>query len=296
MESIPVAVVQAEPVFFNAYECLKKVAEWSEKAAAANARIVLFPESFIPAYPRGLSFGTVVGKRKPEGRAVWLEYWKNSVEVPGPICDELGAIARRLDLYLIIGVTEREPLGGSLYCTLLYFGPDGSLLQRHRKLKPTAAERIIWGEGKGNDLDVLLTPFGRMGGLICWENYMPLARMELYRQGVDIYFAPTADERSSWTASMRHIACEGRCYVLGCNQVVRKSSYPPHLQEEVADWSEFLSRGGSIIVNPLGEVITGPLWEEEGILTASMDPDLVIKGKMDFDPVGHYNRPDLFKD
>jgi nitrilase len=196
-------------------------------------------------------------------------------------------------------VIERETTGsrGTLYCTLLYFGPDGSLLGKHRKLKPTASERLIWGEGDGSILTVLDTPWGRMGGLICWENYMPLARMALYTQGVDIYLAPTADARETWLASMRHIACEGRCFVLGCNQYVTRAMYPADLEtlEELEAQPEVMCRGGSLIVSPMGEVLAGPLFDQEGILTAELDLGEVVRGRFDFDVVGHYARPDVFR-
>ena len=187
--------------------------------------------------------------------------------------------------------------GGTLYCTVLYFGPDGRLLGKHRKLKPTAAERLVWGEGDGSTLTVIDTEYGKIGGLICWENYMPLARMALYAKGVEIYLAPTADSRETWQATLRHIACEGRCFVLGCNQFVTKSMYPADLPgiEELAGQPEVMCRGGSAIVSPLGEVIAGPLYDGEGILYAELDLAEVARAKFDFDVVGHYARPDVFQ-
>ncbi|MEM1121186.1 MAG: carbon-nitrogen hydrolase family protein, partial [Bacteroidota bacterium] len=192
--------------------------------------------------------------------------------------------------YLVTGVTEKARNGGTLYCTLLYFDPQGQLIGKHRKVKPTAAERIIWGEGDGSDLDVYETEIGKMGGLICWENYMPQARIQLYEQGVEIYLAPTADSRDAWTATMRHIALEGRCFVLGCNQFVTKSMYPNDLVgiADLANQSEVMCRGGSLIVNPLGDIIAGPLFDEGGILYADLDLTEVIRGKLDFDVIGHY--------
>lgn len=292
--TISVAVVQAAPVLFDLEASLAKTERLVAEASGKGAKLVLFPEAFLSAYPRGLGFGTVVGSRDPKGREDWLLYYQHAVEVPGPAADHLGAIAERYKVWLVIGVTERSLSGGTLYCTLLYYSPTGELVQKHRKLKPTAAERIIWGEGDGSDLGIVNTPFGRLGGLICWENYMPLARMSLYQQGVEFYLAPTADQRDTWIASMQHIACEGRCYVLSCNQMVRKSDYPDRFQEELVAHDPIMSRGGSLIVSPLGEVIAGPLFNEEGILYAKLDRREVIKSKMDFDAVGHYNRPDVF--
>ena len=246
-----------------------------------------------------MSFGAVVGSRTPTGRRLWARYWANSVPVPGPTTKALGEMARRASAYLAVGVIEQEDeFGrGTLYCTLLYFGPDGALLGKHRKLMPTAAERVIWGQGDGSTLTVLDTEIGRIGGLICWENYMPLARMALYAKGVQIYLAPTADARETWQGTLRHIACEGRCFVLGCNQFVAKSHLPASLEglEELADAPDILCRGGSAIVSPLGDVIAGPLYDREGILYADLDLEQVIEGKFDFDVAGHYARPDVFR-
>ncbi|MBZ4417304.1 carbon-nitrogen hydrolase family protein [Myxococcus sp. RHSTA-1-4] len=297
-QPLRVAAVQAAPALFDREGSLERVASWTARAARDGARLVLFPEAFIPAYPRGLGFGFVVGSRTEAGRRLWQRYNEQSVEVPGPTTERLGSIAREHGVYLSIGVTERDRVTrGTLYCTQLYFGPDGALLAKHRKLKPTGSERLIWGEGDGSTLSVVDTPHGRMGGLICWENYMPLARAAMYAKGVDFYLAPTADSRDAWQATMRHIACEGRCFVLGCNQFVTRDMYPEEvLREEPlpADAPHVMSRGGSVIVSPLGEVLAGPLWDEEGIVTADLDLGLLIRARLDFDPSGHYARPDVF--
>jgi nitrilase len=296
---VKAAVVQAAPALFEREASIEKAFSLVLEAAAQGAQLILFPEAFIPAYPRGLSFGTVVGSRTAEGRLTWQRYWANAVEVPGPATQALGAAARQAGAYLAVGVIERDSQfsRGTLYCTLLYFGPDGSLLGKHRKLKPTAAERLIWGEGDGSTLTVLDTPLGRIGGLICWENYMPLARTAMYSKGVEIYLAPTADARDAWQATLRHIACEGRCFVLGCNQYVTKEMYPPDLVgiEDLEDQPEVLCRGGSAIVSPLGNVLAGPLFDQEGILYADLDLAEVAQAKYDFDVVGHYARPDVFR-
>jgi len=296
---VHVAVVQASPILFNREATVEKTCRLIAEAAAHGAKLVLFPEALIPAYPRGLTFGTVVGGRTSEGRRIWERYWANAVEVPGPTTEALGAAAREAEIYLAIGVIERETQSsrGTLYCTLLYFGPDGRLLGKHRKLKPTAAERLIWGEGDGSTLTVLDTEFGKIGGLICWENYMPLARMAMYAKGVEIYLAPTADARDTWHATLRHIACEGRCFVLGCNQFMTKDMYPDDLNisDELADQPEILCRGGSAIISPLGEVLAGPLYDQEGMLFAELDLAEVPRSKFDFDVVGHYARPDVFQ-
>ncbi|MCP5104427.1 MAG: carbon-nitrogen hydrolase family protein, partial [bacterium] len=277
---------------------VEKTCRLIQETAREGAKLILFPEAFIPAYPRGLSFGSVVGSRTPKGRELWQLYWENSVDVPGPVTKTLGTTAKKAGSYVAVGVMERDPRSsGTLYCTLLYFGPDGSLLGKHRKLKPTAAERIIWGEGDGSTLTVLDTPIGKIGGLICWENYMPLARMAMYNHGVEIYLAPTADARDSWQATMSHIACEGRCFVLGCNQFVTKEMYPENLPgiEELENQPDIMSRGGSVIVSPLGNILAGPLFDREGILYADLDMAEVVRGKLDFDVIGHYARPDIFQ-
>jgi nitrilase len=293
------AVVQAAPVLFEREASIRKACRLAADAAAQGAQLILFPEAFIPAYPRGLGFGTVVGSRSEAGRRTWERYWANSVDVPGPATEALGAAAREARAYLAIGVVERDTQfsRGTLYCTLLYFGPEGQLLGKHRKLKPTAAERLIWGEGDGSTLTVLDTELGKMGGLICWENYMPLARTALYGKGVELYLAPTADARDSWQATLRHIACEGRCFVLGCNQFVTKAMVPADLEgiADLDDAPEVLCRGGSAIVSPLGEYLSGPLYDQEGMLVADLDLAEVARGKFDLDVVGHYARPDVFQ-
>ena len=295
---VKVAVVQAAPVLFDRQATLDKFKHLVVEAGKKGAQLVLFPEAFIPAYPRGLSFGMVVGSRSNEGRRTWQRYWENAVEIPSPTTNIMGEAIAQVGVYAAVGIIERdnEFSGGTLYCTMIYFAPDGQILGKHRKLKPTGAERLIWGEGDGSTLTVIETGFGKVGGLICWENYMPLARMAMYSKGVEIYLAPTADSRQTWQATMRHIACEGRCFVLGCNQYVRRDMYPIDMQEteELKTQPEVMCPGGSVIVSPFGELIAGPLFGEEGILFAELDMGEVIRSKVDFDVVGHYGRPDIF--
>lgn len=297
--SVKVAVVQAAPVLFDREATLEKSVSLVAQTAEEGAQLVLFPEAFIPAYPRGLSFGMVVGSRSNEGRQIWQRYWDNSVTIPGPATEALGEAVREAGVYMAIGVIEKDSQfsGGTLYCTLLYYGPDGEILGKHRKLKPTASERLIWGEGDGSTLTALSTPLGTIGGLICWENYMPMARMSMYSKGVEIYLAPTADQRDTWQATMQHIAQEGRCFVLGCNQYVTKDMYPDDLQEhpELQALPDEMCRGGSVIVSPMGKVLAGPLYGRQGILYADLDPGEIVRSKVDFDVVGHYSRPDVFQ-
>jgi nitrilase len=328
---VKVAVVQASPILFDREATVEKALRLVSEARENESKLILFPEAFIPAYPRGLSFGTVVGGRKPEGRLTWERYWANSVDIPGPTTERLGEAAREANAYLAMGVIERDSQysRGTLYCTLLYFGPDGQLLGKHRKIMPTAAERLIWGAGDGstlttikteigtigglicwenymplartfmysNTLTTIKTEIGTIGGLICWENYMPLARTFMYSKGVEIYLAPTADARERWNSTLRHIALEGRCFVLGCNQYVTKSMYPADLEgiEDLEEHPEVICRGGSVIISPLGEELAGPLYDREDILYAELDLAQVVRSRFDFDAVGHYSRPDIFQ-
>jgi nitrilase len=294
-----VAVAQAASVLFDREGSTEKATALIRRAGDQGARLVLLPEAFIPGYPRGFSFGMTVGSRSAAGRQLWQIYWENAVDVPGPTTLAVGEAAREAGVFAGVGVIERDlqHSPGTLYCTLLHFGPDGRLLGKHRKLKPTGSERLIWGEGDGSTLTVLPTELGKIGGLICWENYMPLARMALYGKGVEIYLVPTADSRDTWQATLRHIACEGRCFVLGCNQFVTKAMYPADLPgiDELSSLPETLCRGGSAIISPLGDVLAGPVYDQETILYAEIDPSEVVQARLDFDVVGHYARPDVFQ-
>lgn len=294
-----VAVVQAAARPFDPAGAVDTVCEMTAVAAREGAGLVLFPEAYVGGYPWGLSFGTAVGGRSDAGRRAWERYWSSAIAVPGPEVERMGRAAREAGVHLCVGVIERDTTysGGTLFCTLLYIGPDGALLGKHRKLKPTAAERLIWGEGDGSTMPVIDTPMGRVGGLICWENYMPLARMTMYGKGVEIYLAPTADARERWQATLQHIALEGRCFVLGCNQYVHRDMYPADLEirDELDAWPETLSAGGSAIYGPLGDLVAGPLWGEAGIVYGDLDLSAIARSKFDFDVTGHYARPDVFR-
>jgi predicted amidohydrolase len=287
-------VVQAAPVAFDVDATLEKVARLTEESAAGGADLVVFPEAFVSCYPRGLTFGATIGSRTPEGRAWFRRYWESSVDVPGPAVDRLGALARQHGVHLVIGVIERD--GGTLYCTALFFAPSGACLGKHRKLMPTAAERLVWGQGDGSTMPVFDTPLGRLGAVICWENYMPLMRMSMYAKGIQLWCAPTADPRDTWIASMQHVACEGRCFVLSADQFARRRDYPedyPIEGEHAPD--DVLCRGASVIVSPFGEILAGPAIEGEAILRAEIDLGRIAEGKYDFDAVGHYARADVFR-
>lgn len=292
---VRVAVVQDAPVLFNKTATIDRAIEWVEQASTDGAKLVMFPEAFVPAYPRELSFGSKVGSRSDEGREVWQEFFDHAIEIPGPEITALSQASRENGVYLSIGVVEKEL--GTLYCSQLMFGPKGKLLGKHRKIKPTASERIIWGEGDGTTLEAYDTVIGKIGGLICWENYMPLARVAMYQKGVQIYLAPTADHRQTWQTTLQHIAIEGGCFVLGCNQYVTMDMYPDHIRllEKLDESNDVISHGGSVIVDPFGVIISGPLWDKKGLLIADLDMKRIIKRKMDLDVVGHYSRPDIFE-
>jgi nitrilase len=294
MNETTVAVVQAAPVAFDVCRTLDKVRDLTAEAARSGATLTLFPEAFVSAYPRGLDFGSVVGSRTAAGREQFRLYHESAIDVPGPHVDALATIARDNRTYLVIGVIERD--GGTLYCTVLFFSPAGDFLGKHRKLMPTASERLVWGYGDGSTLPVFDTEIGKLGAVICWENYMPLLRTAMYAKGIEIYCAPTADGRERWVSSMQHIALEGRCFVLSCNQFARRSDYPPTYDSIYGDDpTTVICRGGSCIISPLAEILAGPNYEEETILTATIDRRDIARARLDFDAVGHYARPDVFQ-
>jgi nitrilase len=270
-----VAVVQAGSILFDSEASVAKAERLIAEAAGGGARLIVFPEAFIGGYPKGEDFGARVGSRTPEGRKLFRRYFEGAIDVPGPETARLGDAARVHGAWVVIGVIERD--GGTLYCTALFFASDGSLAGKHRKLMPTAMERLIWGFGDGSTMPVIETGIGRIGAVICWENYMPLFRAAMYARGVQVYCAPTVDDRESWQPTMRHIALEGRCFVLSACQFTDRI------------------RGGSVIVGPLGQVLAGPHYEGECILTAEIDVGEIAEGKFDLDVAGHYARPDVFR-
>jgi nitrilase len=292
---IKVGVIQENPVFFNKKETINKIEDLLSLYSKDKYQLLVFPESFIPGYPRGFSFGAKVGSRTEEGRKLYAEYHKNSIQKDSEDLKKLEKLSKKYKVYLVMGVTEKSRDNGSLYCSMLYISPTKGLLGIHRKIKPTGTERVIWDEASGKDLVTFQTKIGKLGGLICWENYMPLARMAMYQKGIEIYVAPTADARESWVDTMRHIALEGRCFVLGCNQYVTRSMLPAKYQKLLEAGPEDMCPGGSVIFSPKGELLAGPLWNKAGILTATLDLDTIVESKLDFDVNGHYARPDIFE-
>lgn len=292
-QTFKAAVVQAASAPFDPLESARKAAALIGEAAAAGAKLIVFPEAFIGGYPKGAGFGTPVGMRKPEGRAAYQRYFEGAIDLDGPEIETLSEASAASGAFVVIGVIERD--GGTLYCTALFFDGANGLIAKHRKLMPTAAERLIWGFGDGSTMPVIDTPLGRVGAVICWENYMPMLRMAMYDKGVTIYCAPTADDRDTWGPSMRHIALEGRCYVLSACQYITRGAYPADYECALGDAPEtVLMRGGSTIVGPLGEVLVAPNFEGETILYADIDQGAIARGKYDFDVAGHYARPDVF--
>jgi nitrilase len=294
MKIVRAAVVQDSPIVFNREATVEKVRSLAIQAGRQGAQLVVMPEAFVSAYPTGMDFGARVGFRTAKGRDDFRRYYESAVEVPGPACEALGKAAREANVFLVIGVIERD--GGTLYCTVLFFSPGGKLMGKHRKLMPTAMERLIWGFGDGSTMPVFDTSLGKIGAVICWENYMPMLRMYMYAQGIQLYCAPTADHRETWLPSMRHIALEGRCFVLSCCQYLLRADCPEdYAAIQGDDPRTILMRGGSCIVGPLGQVLAGPNFEGACILTAELDLDDIPRGKYDFDAAGHYARPDIFR-
>jgi len=286
-EIVKVACVQAEPVVLDKAATIDKLEGLVAEAAGQGAKLALFPETFVPVYPSSRWVRFLAGGG--DGKTTFGRLARESVEVPGPDTERLGAIARENSIRLAVGVNERA--GGTLYNALLVFGPDGTLDIHHRKLMPTNHERLVWGLGDGGGLEAVETEIGRVGGLICWENLMPLARFALYQSGVEIYLAPTAEDEETWQISIRHIARESRSFVLSCCVFQRASSYPDDVQ--LADGDELVGRGGSAILGPDGSYLAGPLWDEEGILYAELDPKMLYEERQRFDAAGHYHRPDV---
>jgi nitrilase len=288
------AVVQTASVLLDTPATMLRAIDLMQEAAKQGAQVVVFPEAFVGGYPKGADFHIYIGARTPQGRAEYLHYFNAAVTMDGPEIAQLAQAAGDHHLYVCMGIIERD--GGTLYCTAVYLGPDGRVLGKHRKLMPTALERLVWGFGDGSTLQAVDTPYGKLGAVICWENYMPALRMAMYQQRVTLYCAPTADDRDSWASTMQHIALEGRCFVLSSCQHLRRSQFPgEQMNNRLPEAPEtVLMRGGSMIIDPLGKVLAAPVYNADALLTAELDLDTIPQAQMDFDPVGHYARPDVF--
>jgi nitrilase len=273
-------------------ETLEQILSFEAAILESGARLVVMPEALLGGYPKGETFGTQLGYRLPEGREAYARYYANAIDLPGPETDALAALSARTGASLVLGVIERA--GNTLYCTVIFIEPEGGLVAKHRKLMPTGTERLIWGKGDGSTLPVIDSQVGRVASAVCWENQMPLLRTAMYAKGVDVWCAPTVDERDIWQCTMRHVAHEGRLFVISACQV---QPSPEALGVEVANWpaQRPLINGGSLIVGPMGDVLAGPLLGESGLLCAEIDTDELVKARYDLDVVGHYARPDIFE-
>jgi nitrilase len=289
-EPVTVACAQVEPVPFDRGATIGRLEEVAAEAAGKGARLVLFPETFIPAYPTNRWVRFLAGG-DADAKPVYARLARESLEVPSPDSDRIGAAAREHGLWLAVGANELDRSSGTIYNSLLLYGPDAELALHHRKLVPTNHERLVWGQGDGRGLEAIETELGRVGGLICWENFMPLARFALYESGVELYLAPTAEDSEQWHDSMRHIARESRAFVLSCCVFQRASSFPDDVP--LAEGDELVGRGGSAILGPDGTYLAGPLWDEEGVLYAELDPQVLYEERQRFAPAGHYHRPDV---
>ncbi|WP_251570362.1 carbon-nitrogen hydrolase family protein [Parasutterella muris] len=270
---------------------LEKIMSYEQAIIDSKAELVVMPEALLGGYPKGEIFGAYLGYRLPEGRADFAAYYENAIDVPGPECEELAALSARTGASLVVGCIEKTP--HALYCSALFFDPESGLAAKHRKLLPTASERLVWGMGDGSTLPVVQTKAGKVGACIYWENHMPLLRSYMYAKGVEVYCAPTVDCRDQWQHSMKHIAHEGRCFVVTAVQYLPS---PEALGKTVPHWKddEELMRGGSVIVDPMGQVLAGPLYHKEGLVSAEIDLEDIVKAKYDMDVSGHYARPDVF--
>jgi nitrilase len=288
-----VAVAQLGSVAFDPDATVKKAMAAIAEAGGQGARVILFPEAFLGTYPKGLTFGSPIGRRTEAGRDEFLRSWRGAVELGGPELASIATAAGENGIFVVIGVVERS--GRTMYCTVVMIDENGTIAGHHRKVMPTGSERLIWGLGDGSTLPVLDSPAGALGSVVCWENYMPLLRTAMYQQGIEIYCAPTVDDRDTWLPTMRHIALEGRCYVLTACQVMRRSDYPDDYATQFStDPDDVLIRGGSAVISPQGAVLAGPAYGAECILYADVEKSEIIRQSLDFDVTGHYARPDIF--
>ena len=296
-EKCRVAVVQCAPVMFDKEATLAKCVELIKKAGAEKADLIVLPELIIPCYPYGMTFGFTVGSRQEDGRTDWKRYYDGSIVVPGAETAVLGQAAKEVAAYVSIGISERDAVSGTLYNSNIIFAPDGSIAALHRKLKPTGAERFVWGDADKAYFPVVDTPWGPVANLICWESYMPLARVALYQKGVTILISCNTNDNPEWQATIQHIALEGRCYYINCDQFFTRAMYPKelHAQDEIARLPELVCRGGSCVIDPYGHYVTEPVWDKEEIIYADLDMQKVPASRMEFDPCGHYSRPDVLK-
>ena len=294
--SCRLAIVQAAPVMFDKDACLQKALRLIDEAAANGAELIVFPELFLPGYPYGMTFGYTVGSRSPAGREDWKVYSDNSILADGEEMHQLIGRAIEKNVYLSFGYSEREKLTATLYNSNMLIAPTGEAIN-HRKLKPTGAERLVWGDGNRDFFPVMDTPWGNIGSLICWESYMPLARAALYEKGITIYISPNTNDNPEWQHTIRHIAIEGHCYFINADLIFRKSDYPETRSgsSEIAHLPDIVCRGGSCVIDPFGHEASETVWDEEAIIYADLDLQNVPASRMEFDACGHYARPDVLQ-
>lgn len=291
-----IAVVQAEPVMFDKDACVAKAIKYIEECAAGGAELIVFPELFVAGYPFGMNFGFRTGSRSEPGREDWKRYYDNSILADGPEMDRLISAAEEAGVYVSIGYSERDAFNGTLYNSNMMISPEGEA-KNHRKLKPTGSERVIWGDANKDYFPVMDTPWGPMGNLICWESYMPLARVALYEKGISLYISPNTNDNEEWQNTIRHIAIEGHCYFINCDMLITKDSYPEDLNEyaALADLPQIPCRGGSCVIDPFGHLVSDCVWDEEAVIYADLDMQKVPASKMEHDVCGHYARPDVLE-
>jgi len=295
-DTCKLAVVQAAPVMFDKTACIEKALKLINECTANGAELIVFPELFIPGYPYGMTFGFRVGSRNADGRKDWKVYYDNSILANGPEMQQLIEKAKEQGIYLSIGYSERDAVTGTLYNSNMMIAPDGTAMN-HRKLKPTGSERVVWGDADRDYFPVMETPWGPMGNLICWESYMPLARVALYQKGISLYISPNTNDNPEWQDTICHIAIEGHCYFINCDMFFTRADYPKtaSADEEIAKLPEIACRGGSCVVDPFGHVVSDTIWDQEGIIYAELDMQKVPASKMEHDVCGHYARPDVLK-
>ena len=292
-----VAVVQMAPVMFDKEATLKKCVELIKEAGKGKADLIVLPELIIPCYPFGMTFGFTVGSRKDAGREDWKRYYDGSIVVPGKETEALGKAAKKAKAYVSIGVSERDAVSGTLYNSNIIFAPDGSIAALHRKLKPTGSERVVWGDAERDYFPVMDTPWGPMGNLICWESYMPLARVALYQKGISLYISPNTNDNPEWQDTIRHIAIEGHCYFINADLIFRREDYPQTVSgtAEIAALPDIACRGGSCVIDPFGHEASVTVWDKEAVIYADLDMQKVPASRMELDCVGHYARPDVLE-
>lgn len=295
-DTCKIAVVQASPIMFNKTACVDKAIKYIDECASNGAELVVFPELFIPGYPYGMTFGYTVGSRNSDGRKDWKNYYDNSILAEGSEMISIIECAKRNNVYVSIGYSEIDPITATLYNSNMMISPSGEHLN-HRKLKPTGSERVVWGDADKDYFPVMDTPWGPMGNLICWESYMPLARVALYQKGVSIYISPNTNDNMEWQNTIRHIAIEGHCYFINADLFFTKDMYPETFgaAEEISKLNDIVCRGGSNIIDPFGHSVTDTVWDKEEIIYAELDMQKVPASRMEHDVCGHYSRPDALK-